>query len=51
VRPLIVEFVVSKKAWRRSEAHRPMSEKVEILNKLRERDNSFRRVRQLRRAA
>ncbi|HYZ73504.1 MAG TPA: hypothetical protein VE641_10530 [Chthoniobacterales bacterium] len=51
MKPLIAEFVVNKKAWRKTEAHRPMSEKVEIINKLRERSISFRRARTLRKAA
>jgi hypothetical protein len=42
---LIKQFVKRKKAWRSSQARLPMSEKVRIVEALRNRDAEFRIVR------
>jgi len=51
MKTLIADFVASKDTWRKSEARRPMWQKVEIVDKLRARQMAFRKARALRKVA
>lgn len=48
---LLKDFVARKKAWRNDQAHLPMREKAQIVERLRDRQGTFRIIRDRRKQA